>query len=287
VILSRKQPEEGGLTMRGRVGSIEQEYRFDVKATDGVRLAVWSGGEGPALVLVHGSIADHTTFDTFVSELRRNITTYAMDRRGFGASEDGRDYTIQRDFSDVAAVVDAISARTHRPVALWGHSYGANCAMGAAALTDNVSHLILYEPSLGLKYPSGSIEQIEAALARGEPEAAIVAVLVDILELNDGEIDAFRKSPMWPARIAAAPTVPRECHAEEDWIYQPGQFDSITAASMLLSGSQSVPAVVDATHKAAERIPGAQIRVLEGHAHFAHRTDPQMVHAIINDFLAA
>ena len=149
-----------------------------------------------------------------------------MDRRGFGASGDTADYSIERDFDDVAAVVDAVAARTGGPVALWGHSYGANCAMGGATLTGNVHHLVLYEPSLGLPYPPGSIERIEAALARGDHDAAIVAVLVDILEMTDDEIDAFRASPLWPTRLAAAPTIPRECRAEEDWVYQPGQFDA-------------------------------------------------------------
>ena len=42
--------------------------RFDVRSVDGTSLAVWVEGSGPALVLGHGSIADHTTFDPFVEE---------------------------------------------------------------------------------------------------------------------------------------------------------------------------------------------------------------------------
>ena len=198
-------------------------------------------GHGPALVMVHGSIADHTTFDPFVAVLHDDFTTYAMDRRGFGASGDTAGYTIERDFDDVAAVVDAVAARTGGPVAVWGHSYGANCAMGGATLTGNIHHLVLYEPSLGLPYPPGSIERIEAALARGDHDAAIVAVLVDILEMTDEEIDAFRAGPLWPVRLAAAPTIPRECHAEEDWEYQPGQFDAVTAPTLFLTGVRQRP----------------------------------------------
>ena len=153
--------------------------RLDV-AADRRPIAVWVQGTGPAVVMVHGSIADHTTFDPFIAVLRDHLTTFAMDRRGFGATPDTDDYVIDVDFADAAAVIDAVAARTGGPVALWGHSYGANCAMGAAARTTNVSHLILYEPSLGLRYPPGSIEAIEAALAAGDNDAAIVAVLVDI-----------------------------------------------------------------------------------------------------------
>ena len=169
----------------------EHSGRLDVRGADGVELAVWVGGHGPALVMVHGSIADHTTFDSFVAVLREHFTTYAMDRRGFGASTDALGYTIDRDFADVAAVVDAVALRTSGPVELWGHSYGANCAMGGATQSESVNHLILYEPSLGLPYPPGSIRRIEEALDRGDNDAAIVAVLRDILEMDDEDIDAF------------------------------------------------------------------------------------------------
>ena len=259
--------------------------RFDVASSDGTPLALWVEGRGPALVLVHGSIADHTTFDPFVEVLQDHFTTYSMDRRGFGASGDSAVYAIERDFEDVATVVDSVAGHTGGPVALWGHSYGANCAMGGAARTGNVHHLVLYEPSLGIAYPDGSIDAIEASLARGDREHAIIAVLRDILEMTDDEIDGFRSSPLWPVRLAAAHTVPRECHVEHDWVYAPAQFDGITAPTLMLSGSDSVTEVTDATHRAAAAIPGARVRVLDGHGHFAHKTDPAMVDAIIREFV--
>jgi hypothetical protein len=43
--------------------------RFNVRSTDGPSLAVWVEAQGPARVVVHGSIADHTTFDPFVAVL--------------------------------------------------------------------------------------------------------------------------------------------------------------------------------------------------------------------------
>ena len=278
--------EQGAIVGTKRVGRVETG-RFDVRSADGTSIAVWVEGTGPALVMVHGSIADHTTFEPFVAVLRHDMTTFSMDRRGFGASGDTLAYAIEREFEDVAAVIDAVAARTGGPVAVWGHSYGANCAMGGAALTANVHHLVLYEPSLGIPYPPGSIERIEAALARGDHDAAIAAVLVDILEMTDDEIDVYRSSPLWPVRLAAAPTIPRECRTEEGWVYQPGQFDAIAAPTLLLTGSDSVPAVTEATDLAAAAIPDATIRVLDGHAHFAHRTDPATVAEIVRHFVAS
>jgi pimeloyl-ACP methyl ester carboxylesterase len=41
------------------------------------------------------------------------------------------------------------------------------------------------------------------------------------------------------------------------------------------------------TQLAAAAIPGAQIRVLEGHSHMAHRVDPAMVAAVVLGFAAS
>jgi len=261
--------------------------RFDVESADGTRLAVWVDGDGPALVLVHGAPSDHTTFDPLVHELRRGLTTYAMDRRGSGASGDSAAFAIEREFEDVAAVVDAVAARTGGPVAVWGHSYGANPAMGGAALTTNVHHLVLYEPSFGLAYPAGAIDAIEHAVAAGDRRAAIRAAFVDTGVMTDEEFDALRASPRWPKILASAPTLPRECRVEAAWVWQPGQFAGITAPTLMLAGSETDPELAECTHRAAAAIPNAEIRVLEGHAHFAFKSDPAMVATIIRDFIAS
>ena len=47
-------------------------------------------------MLVHGSMYDHTAFDPVVAELRDAMTTFAMDRRGFGVSGDAAGYGLER-----------------------------------------------------------------------------------------------------------------------------------------------------------------------------------------------
>ena len=259
--------------------------RLDVRSPDGTSLAVWVDGEGPALVLAHGCPSEHSTFDPLVQELRGDVTTYAMDRGGSGASSDTAPYAIEREFEDVAAVVDAVAARTGGPVALWGHSFGCNPAIGGAALTGNVHHLVLYEPSFGLRYPPGAIEAIVRAVAAGDPERAVRAAFVDTGVMTDEDFEAFKASPRWPKVVASAPTLPRECRVEDGWVYQPGQFDGISASTLMLTGSETEHDLADCTQKAAAAIPHAEIQVLDGHGHFAYRTDPAMVAAIIRDFM--
>jgi pimeloyl-ACP methyl ester carboxylesterase len=226
-------------------------------------------------------MCDHTASDPLVAELRDTMTTFAMDRRGFGASGDAAGYALEREFEDVAAVVEAVAARTGGPVALWGHSYGAGCAMGGAALTGAVHHLVLYEPGLGIPYPAGSIEEVEAALAAGDAETALLLVLAGIVGMTDEEIASLRSAPRWPTMLASAPTVPRECRAEDGWTYRPGAFDGLSAPTLLLTGTESHPVLRQATDRALAAIPGARVQVLEGHAHLAHRSDPAMVAAVI------
>jgi pimeloyl-ACP methyl ester carboxylesterase len=230
--------------------------RFDVRSADGTPLAVWVDGHGPPLVLVHGSLTDHTTFAPLVAELRDGVTTFSMDRRGFGASGDAPGCAIEREFEDVAAVVEAVAARTGGPVALWGHSYGAGCALGGAALTGDVHHLVLYEPGLGIVYPAGSIEEIEAAVTAGELETALLAVLVGIVGLTSEEVASVRSGPRWPVLLDGTPTVPRECRAEDGWTYRPGAFDGIAAPTVLLAGSESPPVLKAGTDRAAAAVPG-------------------------------
>ncbi|HEU4841942.1 MAG TPA: alpha/beta hydrolase [Ilumatobacteraceae bacterium] len=257
--------------------------RLDVWSSDGTPLAVWVEGQGPPLVLVHGSFRDHTTFEPLLAELRTGATTYAMDRRGFGGSGDAPAYAIEREFEDVAAVADAVAARTGSPVALFGHSFGASCVLGGAELSAAVDHLIAYEPSLGIAYPPGSIDAVAAMIDRGDVEDAIVRILVEMLGLDDDAIAALRAGPQWPSLLAAGPTVVRECRAEDSWADRP--FRGVTAATLLLTGSASPPAVTDATRRAAAAINGAEVLVLDGHAHFAHKDDPAMIADVVLRFV--
>ena len=263
----------------GRTGS------FGVQSTDGTTIRVWVHGEGPPIVLVHGSLRDHTIFDPLIAHLQSTMTTYAIDRRGFGASGDCDGYTFEQEFEDVAAVVEAIAARAGA-VALWGHSYGAGCVMGAATLTDKVSRLILYEPGLGIAYPPGWLEAHEEALAAGDAERVIRAVLIDILEMSEEEVERRRSTPQWPAYLNAAATVLREARTEHTWVYQPGALDRVRAPTLVLVGTETSPALMRSTLRAVAAIPGARAHVLGGHGHLAHMTHPGLIASIITQFVS-
>ena len=80
-----------------------------VPSADGTPIAVFTTGVGPALVLVHGAAADHTTFRVLGPPLAARFTIHAIDRRGRGASGDTSPYAIEREFEDLAAIATAIA----------------------------------------------------------------------------------------------------------------------------------------------------------------------------------
>jgi pimeloyl-ACP methyl ester carboxylesterase len=96
-------------------------------------------------VLVHGASADHTRWRPLLPYLEPYVTVHALDRRGRGASGDAPEYRLEREYQDVAAVVDTVAPAAGQPVSVYGHSHGGIVAFGAAAMTTNVRRLVLYE----------------------------------------------------------------------------------------------------------------------------------------------
>jgi pimeloyl-ACP methyl ester carboxylesterase len=259
--------------------------RWDVQTSDGGTIAVWVDGDGPPLVLVHGSISDHTGSTPLIGELHGAATVFAMDRRGFGASPDRPGYSAEREFTDVAAVVDAAASRTGQPVVLFGHSWGASCAFGAALHLSSLRALVLYEPSLGLRWPPGSIDRIETRVEAGDYEGALIGLLTEVVGLPENEIADMRRAANWAERVAYAPTIAREARISDAWEWRPDGFAGIRVPTVLLTGSESTPEIAAVTSAAAAAIPGARVHVLKGHGHMAVRFAPAVVAEMLRDWL--
>src|SRR5438067_5550345 len=105
-----------------------------VTSRDGTAIGYARVGAGPALVLVHGATSERSRWRPVLGALASRFAVYAMDRRGRGASKDAGDYAIEREFADVAALVDSIG----EPVTVIAHSYGAICALEATRLTSHI-----------------------------------------------------------------------------------------------------------------------------------------------------
>ncbi len=118
---------------------------------DGSSVHYKDQGQGPALLLVHGSVGDLGDWDGWVVSLREHYRMIRMDLPSFGLSGDvpSGNYSIDRYLTLVDSLMDHLGVPRF---AIAGTSYGGLVAFRyAATRTDRVSALILMN-SAGIEY---------------------------------------------------------------------------------------------------------------------------------------
>ena len=109
------------------------EYRRIEIGDATYRVAV--GGDGPAVVLLHGYPQTHYCWHRVVPELARSRTVIAPDLRGYGASEappggpHGEGYSKRNMAADLVGILDALEVDR---AAVVGHDRGGRVAYRAA-----------------------------------------------------------------------------------------------------------------------------------------------------------
>jgi haloacetate dehalogenase len=104
--------------------------RHDI-TVDGVRLAVRTGGAGPALVLLHGYPQNHRCWAKVLPALLPHFTCILPDLRGYGDSDAPADdaahqaYSKRRMALDLCGILDALG---HETAHVLGHDRGARVA---------------------------------------------------------------------------------------------------------------------------------------------------------------
>lgn len=256
-------------------------------APDDVPIGCYRSGAGPALVAVHGTAANHTSWDRVAPLLARHFTVYAMDRRGRGASGDKSEYCLNREIDDVATVVEQIG----QPVHLYGHSFGGTCAIEAALKVRNMASLILYEGGAkppGLRFiPDELIVRLETLIGEGQSEEALSLFMLRGAGLTPAELDVLRRSPAWPARLAAVHTIPRELRALNDYGADLGRFRALSVPALLLVGTETEARRRDLFLSLGSVLPRSQIHELSGQGHAANQTAPELLAGTILEFLLA
>jgi pimeloyl-ACP methyl ester carboxylesterase len=94
--------------------------------------------------------------------------------------------------------------------------------------------------------------------------------------ISPEEIEMLRSLPVWPARVALAPTIPHEMRAFESYTFDfdPARLGNLRTPTLLLLGGDS-PAFEKAAAEALNAVlPDSQIVVMPHQGHLAHRTAP-------------
>jgi pimeloyl-ACP methyl ester carboxylesterase len=250
-----------------------------VTSADGTDISVTVTGQGRPLVVSHGSLESAQFWQVLADALAPTLTTYAVDRRGHGASGDNPAFSIEREQEDISAVLELAGP----DAMLLGHSYGGLVTLGVA-LNQPPAALILYEPPLPLDGPVGgtAIQLYEKALQQHDLDLALTVGLQHFVKMPDAVIDAMRQEPVWPALASMTPTWTREVRAIDDFGADLDRFAALDIPTLLIVGGFSPPWLTENSRRLQRVIPNADLVEIPGHAHVAHNTAPaEMAEAIL------
>jgi pimeloyl-ACP methyl ester carboxylesterase len=247
-----------------------------ILSLDHTVIAYKKTGTGTPLIMVHGTNGSHAHWNLALPNLNQHFTVYAMERRGRGQSGDASNYSIEREYEDVAALANSIS----KPVDIFGHSFGAACVLGAAQQIPNLRRMILYELPMLREQQSPEravmLTRMEQTLADGEREKVVVTLLRDMLNIPQVMIDRISAAPNWASQVEAAHTIPRELRQSHCYAPDLTALEQIAAPTMFLLGSDSPSFFRQTTETLNAHLPNSQIVVLPGQQHSAMLTAPEL-----------
>lgn len=259
--------------------------RGEVRSPDGTAVRWLAAGQGQPMVLVPGGLGDEHAFDPLIGHLRDRLRCLTIGRRGKGFSDDGRIYSYEHEYDDIASVLDAVG----RPRFLFGHSSGAICALGAA-LRSSVESLILVEPPLPMDGPGIDSEHhaaLQAALKRGDAETAVLIGLRHALKLESPTIEAWRASADWPNVLRRGVAWLRELDEINRLPGDLERYRAIDAPTLLIYGTATQPRRRRVVEALGDTIPNAEIAAFDGYGHDVANAAAVEVAAAILDFLGA
>jgi pimeloyl-ACP methyl ester carboxylesterase len=230
------------------------------ESADGTPIAYRASGRGEPILFVHGAATSGADWLFVLPRLRERFSVVTMDRRGRGRSGDGPEYGLEREADDIVAVLDAVGGEL-----LVGHSYGGLCSMSAAAKTDRLRRLVLYEPPIAIKGALG--EDVEQLLAERGPDKALEGFLRGA-GAPEEQLEQIRSSPAWPVLLDAVPMLPRELEAGSRW--QPPAEPVQVPTLFILGADTAAPVYFEGLDEVQAAFPGSRRVSIPGQQHIAH-----------------
>jgi pimeloyl-ACP methyl ester carboxylesterase len=256
---------------------------LNVTSADGTDIAVTVTGQGRPLVVSPGSLESAMFWQLTANVLAPALTTYAVDRRGHGASGDNPSHSIEREQEDIAAVLELAGP----DAVLLGHSYGGLVTLGLA-LSRPPAALILYEPPIPLDGPVGgdAIAAFDGAVAKGDLDEALTIGLRYFVRMPEPVIEGMRQDPVWPVLASMTPTWTREVQAIDQFGHDLDRLSGLDIPVLLITGELSPFWLADVSRRLQRALPSATLVEIPGHAHVAHGTAPEEMAELILAFVA-
>ena len=239
-----------------------------VISADGTAIAYDRSGEGPALVMVAGSLTTRAAFPPFTALLAPHFTMFAYDRRGRGDSGDTPPYAVEREVEDLEALVDVAGGNAFAV----GFSSGAALILEATAAGVTFDKIALFEPpyvsdSDGLPRPIDLVPKIVELTSSGRRGEAVAVFMTEAVGQPQEAVEHMRAQPMWPALEAVSHTVAYDFTIMGDAEVPADKAAAVKVPALLIESSGTIERLKRATRATAEALPDARHRVLEGGFH--------------------
>lgn len=248
-----------------------------IESEDGTAIGYEAIGEGPGIVVVHGSFRAGRHYRELARALAGQFTVYTMDRRGRGTSgPQGPEYDIDRECADLIAVMESTGATM-----VFGHSFGGLVALETILRRPDaqITKLAMYEPaiSIGGGIATGWLPAFDKALGEGRTTDAVTIMISGL-----GLAGPLRHVPMRLRRVLAKvalrgefmddvmallPTVHGEVTVLRQLDSTGARFTTVETDTLLLSGDRSPANLVNVVSTLHGAIRGAQHAVLEKASH--------------------
>ena len=253
-----------------------------VRSRSGTTISYDRYGSGPPLVLVHGSFSDHATNWEFVKPmLQERFTVYALARRGRGETDATEGHSVEDEARDVVTVIQAVG----EPVFLLGHSYGAHCSLGAAALAPaSIRKLVLYEAGWPQIISQQALRRLEQLAGAHAWEEFAMTFFRETLSVPVEALEELRATTLWPPICADARPSLGDLRALARYDFKAERFSRLQFPVLLQIGSES-PHDLYVTDALAAILPDARIEELPGQAHEGMTTAPEMYAQAVIRFL--
>ncbi len=243
-----------------------------------------SGGDGPAVVLSHGYLMDHSMFDPQVAALTPEYRVIAWDGRGFGGTRAAGPFTYWDSAADVLGLLDHLGIEQ---AVLGGMSQGGFLSLRAALLApDRVRALILIDTQAGLEDAEvvPAYEQMEQIWMEQGPAPVQDVVASIILGPPDGPVDYAPWFAKWAAWDVDGLRLAFRCLLDRDDIT--GRLGEISCPALVVHGTADAAIPMGHAETLCSGLAGPVTLVrVDGGTHASNMSHPDVVNAAILDFL--
>lgn len=244
-------------------------------SADGTSIAYDVWGDGQPLIFVDGATA-HRAVNPKAAEVAALVgdtfRVYAYDRRGRGDSGDTAPYAVEREFEDLAALIDTAGGSA----VVCGFSSGSVLALDAAAAGVPIAKLAMFEPPFVVDdsrppLPADYVQRLDSLVAAGQRGDAAELFLTAAVGMPAEYVPGIKQSPMWPGMEAIAHTISYDGRTMQDVMRgQPLPVDRWSAVRipvLVMYGRGTAPSLISAAKALGELLPTATAQDVDGEQH--------------------